>query len=336
MYDYHVREILEFYEWDKEYVIRTILKNNLSVSDDHFVAGWHEEIYPPWTAPSYRALMCRLDGHKYQYQKNEHSVVSWVVPSGRIYTNLVSPSGKKTNFQALGKRARHSVRWQGQELVGSDLSASQLRVALAIRGEFIDGSSSPWDNLVDRVATKVLGDVPKSKLRPFIKRVALQFVKGVKSIDLTSYWEEEVSIVPRPILKGVKAVIEGELIELYPSLRSNLPALIRTPDGYPIGMHVKPKDAANEFRFRTKRIKRSPSGRAIDTDYYLSVPSPLKSGHILEAMEAYILRQVINVVPVAHPVLPCHDELYVLQKDQDLIERAFAMHLKELAESMKN
>jgi len=44
MYGYHVREILEFYEWDEEYVISTILKNNLSVSDDHVVVEWHEEV----------------------------------------------------------------------------------------------------------------------------------------------------------------------------------------------------------------------------------------------------------------------------------------------------
>ena len=46
--------------------------------------------------------------------------------------------------------------------------------------------------------------------------------------------------------------------------------------------------------------------------------------------------QLQNAVPTAHPVLPCHDELYVLQEDYDLVERAFEKSLKELADRLKN
>jgi hypothetical protein len=46
--------------------------------------------------------------------------------------------------------------------------------------------------------------------------------------------------------------------------------------------------------------------------------------------------QLQNAVPAAHPVLPSHDELYVLQEDYDLVERAFEKSLKELADRLKN
>ena len=327
MFNYYYKNILEHYKYNKEYLINQILANKLVVTDEMIVCGWHEPVFPPVAGANYNDIVERVDSHMYGYRGQVFKPSSFITPSGRIYTNLTSASGKEYNFQSLPKKSRAEIRWEERNLSNYDVSASQLRIAMALRGRILPPETSPWDELVKRVRAEKFDAYPSRQLRPFIKRVALQYVKGIKGIDITAYWIEETKIDPQPPLGGVKALIETELLRLYPELAKPLSLASHTPDGYLVCSKA-PKNQRE--RFRTKKIKRTPSGKPIDTHFFIDKYLKPTVSNYLEAMEAYVLRRVIQSIPTEHPVLTVHDQVYVLAEDMPAVEKSFSLEISEL------
>jgi len=329
MFNYYYKNILEHYKYDTEYLINRICTDKLVVTDEMVVCGWHERVSPPYAGASHHDVIERVDAHSYEYRGEVYTPNSFVRPSGRLYTDLKSSSGKEHNFQSLPKKTRSEITWNGERLSNYDVSASQLRIAMALKGNVLPTDTSPWDELVARVRKAKFDAYPAEKVRPFVKRVALQHVKGVKGIDITDYCKEETKIEPHPPLKGVKKLIETELVSLYPELANPLALASHTPDGYLICSKA-PKDQRE--RFRTKKIKRMPSGKTIDTHFFIDKFLEPTLSNYLEAMEAYVLRRVIQSIPKKHPVLTVHDQVYILEKDLSGVEKEFYSQISRLSE----
>jgi hypothetical protein len=279
-----------------------------------------EQLIPPYSPVSYIDLINRLDdSFEYQFEGEIYKPTSRVQRSGRIYTTMTSPT-KKLNFQSTKSKDRGNFTWKGLPLESYDISASQLRVALALRGGTLPTSSSPWDTLnVEHSANDLLTNEMARELK---KTVGLLLVRGENRIDYKRVWLEKIEapIEDMPNLAGYKNAVELALLDDFPLLNSRLLKIKTTPDGYEITHRSK--------AFKRHDIQSRPLG--IKTSFRRYESEPPTESNILEAIEAYVLRQAIRALPVDSPVLTCHDQIYILKSDVPKIISSFDISFKEL------
>jgi hypothetical protein len=332
MYTYHLKNILESNSWNNRLVIEKMKKWDCSVEKEPipgtvrvniWVHGWQERLSPPHAPTDYFKLIDRLDqGFEYEYEGASYVPTSRVSRSGRIYTSLTSTESY-FNFQASKSKARAAVSWRGKQLKSFDVSASQLRIALALRGLVLPAKVSPWDELViDHPAEDwVTADIA----RELKKSVALLLIKGQKKFDIPKMWAEKVGASEefRPVLKGYTKAVWHSLLIAYPVLKDALEPIDKTPDGYRISKKSKAY-RKHDFHSRPYKIK---------TSFKDFASEPPTENNILEAFEAYILRQVIGSLPTEAPVLTCHDQVYVLNDHLARAKEEFDQKIRLLAAS---
>jgi hypothetical protein len=328
MYTYHLNNILES-NGDNNAVVIAHMKAwgcTFTKSKDRrlngLVRGWRERIIPPHAPRDYLKLIDRLDdGFEYEYAGETFRPTSRVQRSGRIYTAM--SSGKRVIcFQAQPSKERALFTWKGEELEGIDVSASQLRIACALRGEFLPFSASPWDSLaVKHPVNEVLTHDLARELK---KTVGLLLVRGERRVDYKKAWLEKIKapeeVMPR--MAGYKGAVEAALLRDFPILGKAVPIIKSTPDGYTI-THRSKKPIGKHH------IHSTPLG--IKTSYHRYASEPPTEGNMLEAMEAYVLRNVILALPVESPILTCHDQVYVLKSDRSNVGKAFELELRKIA-----
>lgn len=330
MYTYHLKNILESNSWNNKVVIEKLKRWGCSVVKEPipgkregniWVTGWQERLMPGHVPPDYLKLIDRLDeGFQYELSSSIFTPMSRVSRSGRIYTTLCSRK-RRFNFQSASSEERGKVTWGGKKLENFDVSASQLRIALALRGQVLPSKASPWDVLeVDHNADKW---VTEDVARELKKTVALMLIKGVYKFDIPKIWEKKIGALEefRPRMDGYRdAVLEG-LLNAYPVLAEEIPPIRETPDGYRI---TKKAEIPRKHDFESRPFKVKTSFR----DFGNEEPT---ENNVLEAMEAYVLRQVIRSLPPKSPVLTCHDQVYILGNDLVGVSDAFYRYINRIA-----
>lgn len=289
-----------------------------------YVKDWTEPYYPSYAPVEYLSLINRLDGQRFEYKGKVCVTESRIENSGRIYTNLVFEDGFSSNYQSLKEAERRSVLHDGKPLEMFDVSASQLRVALALRGKTLPFHDSPWDSLVSEVKHDELNDVDPVAKRRFVKRVALMAVKRIKNIDIKKMWDDEVGVPPKVNRKGVKQEIEHALFGIYPQLKDNIPLAALTPDSYKI------QQEKGKYQLP---VKCRPLG--IDTKYFIPVYGDPTENNIVEAMEGWLLREAIRSLPEGAPVLTCHDEISTDKAYMSNVQHCWEEALSQLASSTR-
>jgi len=327
LYTYHLKNILECNGYNNEAVIAKLKAWGCTYSkskDKHLnglIAGWQEKLIPPHAPANYPDLIQRLDdGFEYQYAGETFKPTSRVQRSGRIYTTMVSDK-RKLCFQAQKSKDRALFTWKGEALASFDVSASQLRIAHALRGVVLPFGISPWDSL--HVEHPVMDTLPPDMARELKKTVALLLVRGERKLSYKRIWCDKIEAPyeDMPPLKGYQEAVAVALLADYPDLRFVFEGIDQTPDGYAI-THKSKSFARHDIQCRPLDIK---------TTFKRYASESPTEGNVLEAMEAYVLRQVIRSLPIDTPVLACHDQLYVLPDFKESIERAFESEIKQLA-----
>jgi hypothetical protein len=330
MYTYHLKNILESNSWNNKLVIEKMKQWDCSVEKEPipgtdrvniWVHGWQERLTPPHAPSDYLKLIDRLDREfEYEYKEESYVPTSRVSHSGRIYTTLTS-SKNRFNFQASKSKTRAAVTWRGKPLESFDVSAAQLRIALALRGQVLPAKVSPWDELVidHRAEDWVTADIA----RELKKSVALLLIKGQKKFDLPKMWAEKIGASEefRPVLKGYTKAVWHSLLIAYPVLKDALEPIYKTPDGYRIS---KKSETYRKHDFHSRPYK-------IKTSFKDFASEPPTENNVLEAFEAYVLRQVIGSLPAGSPILTCHDQVYVLEGDLSHVGDEFYVQITHLA-----
>ena len=330
MYTYHLKNILESNSWNNRLVIEKMKQWDCSVEKEPipgtvrvniWVHGWQERLSPPHAPTDYFKLIDRLDqGFVYEYEGASYVPTSRVSRSGRIYTSLTSTESY-FNFQASKSKTRAAVSWRGKQLKSFDVSASQLRIALALRGLVLPAKVSPWDELViDHPADDQLtADIA----REFKKSVALLLIKGQKKFDISKMWAEKIGAPEefRPVMKGYSEAVWLGLLTSYPTLKDALEPVDITPDGYRISKKSK-FYRKHEIHSRPYKIK---------TSFKDFASEPPTENNVLEAFEAYVLRQVIRSLPADTPILTCHDQVYVLHDHLAGVKEEFYRQISHLS-----
>jgi len=333
LYTYHLKTILESNGYDNASVIDKLkaweCKYVKDVSADGkvhpMVIGWKERITPAHVPSDYKDLISRLDdGFEYEWEGETYRPTSRVQRSGRIYTTMVSGS-KRLCFQGLDSDERMAITWKRTKLVQFDVSASQLRIALALRDVILPFSISPWDIL--KVDHPVEEELPTRLARELKKVVGILLVRGVRNFSFTQIWVEklEQNIEHRPMLKGYQGAVGTALLIAFPELDSELKDLDLAPDGYVIS-HRSDAFKRHDIQCRSLGIKTS--FRVYDSE------APTQ-GNKLEAMEAYVLRKAITALPPGTPVLTCHDQIYVLPEFKDLVMDTLEKAIVSIADPAK-
>lgn len=330
MYTYHLKNILESNKWDNKIVINKIKKWGCTIEKEPihrtkrcniWVHGWREKIIPPHAPSDYLNLINRLDDDfVYEYAGETFKPTSRVQLSGRIYTTMTSAT-KRLNFQAAKSTERSKFTWKGLSLVNYDLSASQLRIALALKGCTIPLHISPWDSL--NVEHQLNEALPADIAREFKKTVGLLVIRGEKRIDYDRIWVEKIGapLKDKPSFKGYIDALKNALSNDFPALSSIYPSISITPDGYVISHRSK---LINRHEIHSRPL-------GIKTTYKRHILETPTQGNILEAMEANVLRDLIRTLPIKSPVLTCHDQLYVLESDLNDLKKNADDVLSKLA-----
>ncbi len=301
---------------------KMLIDHSCTVRGNEWVDGWTEPLAPPYAGPGYVKLMDRLDGQCMTLDGKDYTTKNWITSSGRIYTHLERADEAPLNYQNLSGRTRRSVSSKGVPLSSTDVSGSQLRIALALRGESLSATHSPWDSLM--VSHPALDRLTSEQRRAMTKKFALFHVRDVKKFDYKKSWDlvaEKVDIKHgRPKITGLSHAVRDALLTAYPRLSLPLPSLSVTPDGFRI---------ARESRTREVRIH----WRGLNTNntFHVEVFGPPEPANIIEAIEAYVLRRVIEQLPSDAPLLTCHDEIVSLPEVCALANRAWIDELNRLA-----
>lgn len=330
MYTYHLKNILESNGYNNEVVIAklkawgcTCEKEPLPTmppSSNIWIHGWREQLIPPHAPLGYLDLIQRLDDNfEYEYSGETFKPISRVQHSGRIYTTIVSDK-RKLCFQAQKSGDRALFTWKGKSLKNFDVSASQLRIALALRGTVIPFDRSPWDDFV--VAHSAMDALPSDIGRTMKKTLALLMVRGNKNPSFINAWNDKIGapIAVMPKIKKFNIALKQALERDFPDLSTELEIFDKTPDGYKISRKSKIYQK-HDIQCRSLHIK---------TSYREFFSEPPQVGNLLEAMEAYVLRQVIRSLPTDVPVLTCHDQIYVLPEFKELISTSFELEIRRL------
>ena len=321
----HLRDIIIQHKGDKKYVLDKIISEKLSVAGTWYVIDWPEPCFPPYAPATYPEFIARLDGQQFEYEGQKCETGSRIVCGGRIYTNIALESGVGFNYQNLSPKERASFTVEGKPLVRFDASASQLRVALALKGVFIPMTKSPWDELCTLVEHNALNDLSAPAKRKVVKRIALMAVKKITDIDVIDIWDEETGIAPRPSLVKLKAAIESALYLAYPQLLHKSPLIKTTPDGYSLCR----ESSTYELPVKCRKIKAD--GKYVDTRYHIPIYSDPTPNNVIEGMEALVLREVIRSLPADAPVLTCHDEIVTLPEYKSRVQKEWGKSLERLA-----
>ena len=316
LYTYHLKNILESNDYNNEAVIAKLKAWGCTYSkskDKHLnglITGWRERLIPAHAPSSYLELIQRLDDDfEYEYAGQSFRPTSRVQRSGRIYTTMVS--GKRNLcFQAQKSKDRALFTWEGESLSSFDVSASQLRIAHALRGVVLPFGISPWDSL--HIEHPVMDTLLPEMARELKKTVALLLVRGERKLSYKRIWTEKIEapFEDMPPMGGYQDAVAVALLTAYPTLNSEIEGIDQTPDGYAV-THKSESFAKHDIQCRPLGIK---------TSFRRHPSEPPTEGNILEGMEAYVMRQVIRSLPREAPVLTCHDQLYALEKDIPLIK----------------
>jgi hypothetical protein len=330
MYTYHIKNILEGNSWNNKLVIEKLKQWGCSVVKEPipgtdrvniWVLGWQEKLTPAYAPADYLRLIDRLDrGFEYEYRAESYVPTSRVSHSGRTYTTLTS-SKNRFNFQASKSKTRAAVTWRGRPLESFDVSASQLRIALALRGQVLPPKVSPWDELViDHPADDQL---TADLARELKKSVALLLIKGVKKPPFQKIWAEKIGAPGefRPVMKGYSEAVWLALLTSYPVLKDALEPIDKTPDDYRISKKSK-FYRKHEIHSRPYKIK---------TSFKDFASEPPTENNVLEAFEAYVLRQVIRSLPADTPILTCHEQVYVLHDHLAGVKEEFYRQISHLS-----
>jgi len=334
LYTYHLKNILESNGYNNKAVIAklkvwgcTCEKEPLPTippTSNIWIHGWRERLIPPHAPLGYLGLIQRLDDDfEYEYSGETFKPTSRVQHSGRIYTAMVSDK-RKLCFQAQKSGDRALFTWKGKQLKSFDVSASQLRIALALRGTVIPFDRSPWDDFV--VAHSAMDALPSDIGRTMKKTIALLMIRGSKNPSFIDAWKDKIGapIATMPNSKNFNPAIKQALERNFPDLSTKLEIFDETPDGYKIS-HKSKLYEKHGIQCRALDIK---------TSYRKFFSEPPTVGNLLEAMEAYVLRQVIRSLPKDVPVLTCHDQIYVLPEFKMLVENAFELTIKQQSDSL--
>jgi hypothetical protein len=317
----HLRDLIVKYKGDKKYVLERIQNEKLVIVGKWYVKDWAEPYFPSYApADEYLNLINRLDGQHFEFKGKPCKTESRVESSGRIYTSLIFEDGASINYQNQKAADRRSCLHEGVPLEMFDVSASQLRVALALRGRLLPFHESPWDDLVEEVKHDELNEIDHAAKRRFVKRVALMAVKRIRNPDITTMWNEEVRVPPKVSRKGLKSEIERALYKVYPELKEDIPSTTKTPDGYTIQQERSRYQLA---------VKCRPLG--VDTKYFIPIYGAPTENNIVEAYEACILRNVIFSLPKGAPILTCHDEVSTHAPYIPVVQSSWESALNELA-----
>jgi hypothetical protein len=318
----HLRDLIVKYRGDKRYVLDRILTERLEIRGKWFVKDWPDPYFPTYAPSTYVELMDRLDGQEFEFDGRSCITENRIEASGRIYTSLIFKDGTSINFQSLKEDKRWSVTSGGRALNGYDVSASQLRVALALRGKTLPIHESPWDELTPKVEHDELRRLPLTIRRKVVKGFALMMVKNIRNFNIKGKWDEIVNKPPHRNLIGLKKAIQEALEASYPALGIPLPVVVETPDGYGISK------IENEWWLPVKcRPLR------IDTRYKIPVYGKPDTNNVVEAMEGWVLREVLKNIPAEVPVLTCHDEVVTLPEHEIELIAAWDKTFQELAKS---
>jgi hypothetical protein len=331
LYTYHLKNILECNGYSNEAVIAKLKAWGCTYTkskDKHLnglVSGWRERLTPSHAPSGYLDLIKRLDDDfEYEYAGETFKPTSRAQRSGRIYTTMVSEK-RKLCFQAQKSGDRALFTWKGKELKNFDVSASQLRIAHALRGVILPFGTIPWDSL--NVEHPVMESLPYDMARELKKTVALLLVRGERKLSYKRIWTEKIEAryEDMPPLSGYQGAVAVALLTDYPTLNSEIEGIDQTPDGYAI-THKSESFVRHDIQCRPLDIK---------TTFKRYASEPPTDGNVLEAMEAYVMRLAIRSLPTEAPVLTCHDQLYALERDMPLIKSCIEDQISLLADSHK-
>lgn len=331
MYTYHLKNILECNGYSNEAVIAKLKAWGCTCEKEPlptipptcniWIHGWRERLIPPHAPSGYLELIQRLDDDfEYGYSGETFKPISRVQRSGRIYTTMVSDK-RKLCFQAQKSGGRALFTWKGKSLKSFDVSASQLRIALALRGTVIPFDRSPWDDF--RVVHSAMEALPSDIGRAMKKTIALLMIRGFKNPSFIEAWKDKIGapIATMPSSKKFNIAINQALERDFPDLSIELEMFDKTPDGYKIS-HKSKLYKKHGIQCRPLHIK---------TTYKKFFSEPPTVGNMLEAMEAYVLRKVIQSLPTGVPVLTCHDAVYSLPEYSENISKYFENEIEKLA-----
>lgn len=110
------------------------------------------------------------------------------------------------------------------------------------------------------------------------------------------------------------------MFETYPDLLIPLPTIELTPDGYAIKKIIREPYLS---------VKCRPLG--IDTKYKIPEYGKPDENNMIEAMEGWLLREAIAVLPPDAPVLTCHDEIVTLAVYLPTVRASWESGLNQLA-----
>jgi hypothetical protein len=218
LYTYHLKNILECNDYNNEAVIAKLKAWGCTYAkseDKHLnglITGWRERLIPPHAPSSYLDLIQRLDDDfEYEYAGETFKPTSRVQRSGRIYTTMVSDR-RKLCFQAQKSKERALFTWNGHTLRNFDVSASQLRIAHALRGVILPFGISPWDSL--NVEHPVMESLPSDMARELKKTVALLLVRGERKLSYKRIWCEKIAAQyeDMPPMKGYQEAVAVALL----------------------------------------------------------------------------------------------------------------------------
>lgn len=326
MYTYHLKNILECNAYNNNVVLDKLKEWGCTYEKTtNLVNGWQERLIPQHVPSDYLELISRLDnGFEYEYAGDTFKPTSRVQRSGRIYTTMTSAS-KRFNFQSTKSAERAKFTWKGFPLENFDVSASQLRIALALRGHTIPITVSPWDCL--NVEHPVNEFLPSDVARELKKTVGLLLIRGEKSIDYKRIWLEKIEapIEEIPPLKGYKNAVTIALLNDFPAISMAVPDINVTPDGYAITRRSK---AYEQHHIHSRPLNIKTSFRRYESE-------PPTEANILEAMEAFLLRDVIRTLPNESPILTCHDQIYSTAKSISKIKIEFDKTLTSISKNAK-
>ena len=180
---------------------------------------------------------------------------------------------------------------------------------------------SPWDELVidhpaeDRLTPDMARELKKS--------VALLLIKDVKKPPFQKIWAEKIGAPEefRPVMKGYSEAVWLGLLTSYPVLKDALEPVDITPDGYRIS---KKSETYRKHDFHSRPYK-------MKTSFKDFASEPPTENNVLEAFEAYVLRQVIRSLPADTPILTFHDQVYVLQDHLAGVKEEFYRQISHLS-----
>jgi hypothetical protein len=326
----HLRDILlsrvgfnKDYSSVKSQLIKDLKKKGctyhpLEEGEGGLVKGWDEDSLPPYAPYNHSDIINRLDGQVFELEGKSFTTSNHIALSGRFYTTLHTDDGE-VSYQTLNPEKRGKFTWNEKPLQRFDVSASQLKVALALRGEVLPFDRSPWDEL--KVEHPALDTLSSKDRRKIIKKFGLFRVWEEDGFDVIKAWEEELGEQEtRPALPGLKGAVWSAMEEAFPALKEPLsPLPYRTPDGYLI--------LAKEGELQVP-IKSDTLG--INTTFRLPAYVHASASHVLEAMEGFVLREAIRALPVDAPVLTCHDEVVTLPEYINRVQEAWVQSLAML------